>query len=82
MSTDARLNTGLPTHPKTKKLIRRLGPGAGWSLVCLILWARANRPDGDLSGMSDEDIELASDWAGENDAFVAALVTVGFLDGD
>lgn len=82
MSTDARLNTGLPTHPKTKKLIRRLGPGAGWSLVCLILWARGNRPDGDLSGMSDEDIELACDWMGDNDAFVAALASVGYLDGE
>lgn len=81
MSTDARLSTGLPGHPKTKKLVRRLGPGAGWSLVCLILWARANRPDGDLSGMSAEDIELAADWTGENDALVREMVSVGFLDG-
>lgn len=81
MSNDARLSTALPAHPKTKKLLRRLGPGAGWALVCLILWARENRPDGDLSGMSVEDIELAVDWSGENDAFVAALVAVGFLDG-
>lgn len=81
MSTDARLSTGLPGHPKTKKLVRRLGPGAGWSLVCLILWARANRSDGDLSGMSAEDIELAADWTGENDALVRELASVGFLDG-
>lgn len=81
MSTDARLSVGLPGHPKTKKLIRRLDASAGWSLVCLILWARANRPDGDLSGMSAEDIELAADWTGENDAFVRELASVGFLDG-
>ena len=81
MSTDARLSTGLPNHPKTKKLIRRLGPGAAWSLVCLFLWARNNRPDGDLSGMTAEDIELACDWIGENDALVRELVAVGFLDG-
>ncbi|MGG6341531.1 hypothetical protein ACQ5SB_20675 [Stenotrophomonas geniculata] len=81
MSTDARLSTGLPGHPKTKKLVRRLGPAAGWSLVCLILWARANRPDGDLEGMTAEDIELAADWAGDNDAFVRELAAVGFLDG-
>lgn len=80
MSTDARLSTGLPGHPKTKKLLRRLGPAAGWHLVCLILWARANRPDGDLAGMSAEDIELAVDWGGEPDAFVGALTDVGFLD--
>lgn len=81
MSTDARLSVGLPGHPKTKKLIRRLDASAGWSLVCLILWARANRPDGDLAGMSAEDIELAADWTGENDAFVRELASVGFLDG-
>lgn len=81
MNTDARLSVGLPGHPKTKKLVRRLGAGAGWSLVCLILWARANRPDGDLTGMSAEDIELAADWAGENDALVRELVSVRFLDG-
>lgn len=82
MSTDARLSVGLPGHPKTKKLIRRLGSSAGWSLVCLILWARANRADGDLTGMSAEDIELAADWAGENDALVRELASVGFLDGE
>ena len=82
MSTDARLSTGLPAHPKTKKLIRRVGEGGAWALVCLILWARANRPDGDLSGMTGEDIELAIDWRGEPDALVAALCAVGFLDGE
>lgn len=82
MSSDARLSTGLPGHPKTKKLIRRLGPAAGWSLVCLILWARDNRPDGDLTGMTGEDIELAADWTGENDALVRELAAVGFLDGE
>ena len=82
MSTDARLSTGLPAHPKTKKLIRRTGEGGAWALVCLILWARANRPDGDLDGMTAEDIELAIDWRGEADALVTALVAVGFLEGE
>ncbi|WP_271678866.1 hypothetical protein [Thermomonas mangrovi] len=82
MSTDARLSTGLPAHPKTKKLIRRVGEGGAWALVCLILWARANRPDGDFEGMTSEDIELAVDWRGEADALVSALVSVGFLDGE
>lgn len=81
MASDARISTGLAGHPKTKKLIRRLGPGAGWSLVCLILWAAANRSDGDLAGMTSEDIELAADWSGDLDAFVAALADVRFLDG-
>ena len=81
MATDARISTALPSHPKTKKLVRQLGGQAGWSLVCLILWAAANRSDGDLTGMSDEDIELASDWDGEEGQFVAALRRIRFIDG-
>lgn len=79
---DARLSIGLPAHPKTKKLIRRVGEGGAWALVCLILWARSNRPDGDLSGMSAEDIELAVDWRGEADALVSALLAVEFIEGE
>ena len=79
---DARIAVTLPGHPKTKKLIRRLGDGAAWKLVCLFLWAASNRPNGDLSGLDGEDIEIAVDWAGEEGAFVGALCAVGFLDGE
>ena len=81
MTSDARISVGLPGHPKTKKLIRRLGQAAGWNFVCLILWAVANRSDGDLSGLSDEDIELSAEWDGAPGAFVSELVAVRFLDG-
>lgn len=80
--TDARISVELPRHPKTKKLIRRVGEGGAYRLVCLFLWAAGNRSDGDLAGMSDEDIELSVDWSGEPGAFVRALSEVGFLDGD
>ena len=79
--TDARLATGFPAHPKTKKLKKRLGPAGPWALICLFLWCRESRPTGDLSGMSDEDIELAADWDGEDGALVSALAAVKFLDG-
>lgn len=82
MPADARIATSLPSHPKTKKLIKRLGEGAAWTLVRLFLWVSDNKPDGDLSGMTDEDIELAVDWSGSEGTFVATLVEVGFLDGD
>ena len=81
MALDARIAVGFPTHPKTKKLIRRIGVGGAWSLVCLFLWASVNRSDGDLTGMSDEDIELAAEWVGDDGALVAALVSVRYLDG-
>ena len=79
--TDARILTTLPSHPKTKRLIRRLGGDGAWRLVCLFLWARGNRPDGDLTGLTDEDIELATDWNGTPGALIAALIECGFIDG-
>lgn len=82
VSADARISTALPAHPKTKKLVKRLGGGAAWHLVVLFLWAAANRSDGDLSGMSDEDIELAVDWSGPDGELAATLSDVGFLDGE
>ena len=81
-ATDIRLSVGLPTHPKTKKLRKLLGNEAAWALVCLFVFAAQNKPDGDLSGMDVEDIEIAVDWEGEDGAFVAALVKVGFLNGE
>lgn len=79
--SDARISTALPSHPKTKKLMRRLGAAGPWALICLFLWARDSRADGNLSGMTDEDIELAANWSGDDGALVAALVSVGFMDG-
>lgn len=79
-ASDARINTELPAHPKTKKLIRRLGESGAWHWIKLICWVAANRPSGDLKGMSGEDIELAIDWTGEPDALVNALLDLGFLD--
>lgn len=80
--SDARISTELPGHPKTKKLIRRIGHAGAWFLVRLFLWARDNRPDGDLEGMTAEDIELAVDWPGEMDHFVQALLASRFLEGE
>ena len=81
MNTDIRLSVGFWQHPKTKKLTRRLGLEAVRSLQILWLWCAVNRPGGQLSGMDNEDIELAADWQGEENAFVTALCSIGFLDG-
>jgi len=81
MAVDARISTALPGHPKTKRIIKRLGAGAAWYLVRLFLWAAENKSDGDLTGMTNEDIEIALDWPGENGALINELVAVRFLDG-
>lgn len=81
MAADARVSTAFPQHPKTKKLARRLGPAGPLACLYLFLWTAANRTDGDLSGLSDEDLELTVDWGGEAGTLVGALAAVGFLDG-
>jgi len=79
---DARVKVTLPDHPKTKKLIRKCGQAGAWNLIRLFLFVAANRPDGDLAGMDDDDIEIAADWLGDPGALVAALVEVRFLTGE
>lgn len=77
---DFRLMAGFPGHTKTKKLVRRLGQAAAWNLVCLIAYARVNKADGVLTGMSVEEIELAADWQGDPGRFVENLCDIRFLD--
>ena len=80
--SDIRLTLSFPDHPKTKKLLRRGGAEAVWRLVCLFIWTAGNRTDGNLAGLSDEDIELAVDWSGEPGSLVNLLSDVGYLDGE
>lgn len=82
MATDARFSTNLASHPKVKKLRRRLGAEGCWAWVCLVLWVASDRSDGDLAGMSDEDIELSADWGGEEGDLVRVLSELRMLDGD
>lgn len=81
MADDIRLKVGLFSHYKTKRLIKRLGFEAGFKLLHLFAWAATNRPDGDLSGMTGEDIEAAVDWSGDIGTFTACLSEIGFIDG-
>lgn len=69
MNTDIRLSIGFWQHPKTKKTARRLGLEGIRSLQVLWAWAAINRPEGNLSGMDWEDVELAADWQGEERKF-------------
>lgn len=72
-------------HPKTRKLAHILGipkPQAIGHLHCLWWWATDYAEDGDLSRHDALDIAIGAEWDGDAGAFVDALVTVGFLDGD
>jgi len=78
---DVRIATGFPGHPKTKRLIRRVGHQGAWFFMALLCWVRVNRPGGDLVGLSDEDLELAVDWPGDPGALIAAARECRFIDG-
>jgi len=80
MNTDIRLSVGFFDHPKTIKLERQLGLPGVVSLIRLWLWAAQNRPSGVLSGMDEEDIEIAARWNGEQGAFNAVATAVRFFD--
>ena len=77
MGDDIRMDAGFLDHPKTKRLIRRLGDAGVVSLFRL--WSYTSRffPKGVLTGFLPGDSEEAAGWAGEPGAFVSALVEAG-----
>lgn len=71
-------------HPKTRRLIRRLGDGA--ELLPLKLWiyvGKYHAEDGLLAGYSEQEIESIIQWRGQPGQAVAALrdAQIGFLEG-
>lgn len=78
---DIRIAVTFWEHIKTIKLERRLGLGAIKSLTLLWMWAAQHRPNGDLSGMDDEEIAIVAKWNGRGD-FIAALCEIRWLDGE
>ena len=75
----------LKEHHKTKALKRALKiktPQAIGHLHMLWWWCLDNAPDGDLSGIPDEDLAEAVEWTGDPKKFVDSLVTSGFIDGE
>ncbi len=68
-------------HPKTKRLIGILGPGA--ELIPIKLWAYCGKyhaQDGMLSGYSYREVASLCEWVGDATILIQALIKVGFLD--
>jgi hypothetical protein len=78
MNTDIRLKTTFFRHPKTIKLIRRLGLEGIISIQKLWFWVAENKPDGLMQG-GPEDIEIAAEWNGEANVFYDCLIDIRFL---
>jgi hypothetical protein len=79
---DIRLSVGLFSHPKILKLRRRLGDAGLCSVLQLWAWTAVNRPDGRLTGMTAEDLTLASGWTGDEQQFIDVLLELRLLDSD
>ena len=80
MNNDFRVIVTLPTHPKTKKLMRQLGDRAFYNLIRLWAWVAQNKPEGLLANMDKDDIEIAADWDGDEGLFVDTLIALRFID--
>jgi hypothetical protein len=74
----------LISHPKTKRLARRLGlpiPTAVGYLACLWCWCLEYAQDGNLSRYDAEELADAAMYQGEDsEGFVIALIDAGFLE--
>ena len=83
--TDIRIDSSFANHPKRRKLQRRCGADGVLAFVDLLLWVAQDAcrsVTGDLSGLDDEDIEIASSWAGKPGELIKALVEVRLVDGE
>jgi hypothetical protein len=80
--SDFRVKPSWFTSRKRKRLVRDLGHAAESALWQIWAFCTDVRPRGDLSGLSDEDIADETDWAGDSDTLIKALVDHGLLDGD
>lgn len=75
----------LREHPKTLRLMRELKCGKPMAVGALHLlwgWCLEHAQDGDLSALDSGVIADAACWPDDPDAFLAALVTSGFVDRD
>jgi hypothetical protein len=80
MNKDIRLSIGFLDHHKTVKLERRLGWPGVRSLLRLWFYAAENRPEGILTGMSAEDVEIAARWDGKDGDLIPVLIDLLWMD--
>ena len=70
-------------HPKTKRLIGRLGECAEAYIIRLWTYcARVHPKDGRLNGYAESEIEGVIGWRGAQNSAISALVDIGFIGKD
>ena len=80
MNSDIRLCIGWNQNPKIVKLRRKLGAEGVLGLISLWTYAGAQRPDGTLSGMDEDDIAIVAEYPGESARFVSTLAELRLIE--
>jgi hypothetical protein len=81
LGIDIRIQTTLFRNSKIFRLKRRHGAEAVLSLIQLWCYTREHHPDGDLTTMTPDEIEmLAAGWTGEAGVLYGALESLGLID--
>ena len=78
-----KLESTFATHPKFKKLARRLEIPEVYvrgHVSTFWAWVLVHAPDGNLSSFDREDIAVAAEWPGDPEHFVESMVAVKLLD--
>jgi len=81
MADDFRIQVAWFTSRKRRRLRRQLGDVGEIALWQLWAFAAQRRTDGDLTGMSDEDIADEAYWDGDPKEFVGCLLGTQLIDG-
>jgi hypothetical protein len=80
MNSDIRISLTFSNNLKRRRLQQELGTDGVMGLIDLWIFAGMHRPDGDISGLSVEEIGLAANYPGSAHRFVEVLVRIGFVD--
>lgn len=72
--------TNFFSHPKTRRLRARLGPGAVEALISLWCFAAEFHVSSGFLAESPEELAAIVDWRGDAAALISGFVAVGFLD--
>lgn len=75
-----RLDSGYFSNLKIRKLRHRLGDTAVLAHIQLFAYAAEHCPSGALSGMTEEDVEIAAGWSGQAGTFGSTLIELRLID--
>lgn len=78
-------HTALFGHVKLTKLVKALDcprPHVIGYWECLCNYVATHNVDGNISNLTDDEIELAAEWVGEPGKFIAAAIGCRFVDRD